>query len=204
MKNVKLLLTAVLLAVGMSASAQFTNSSSSKGYGGGTSGQKGQVAIGGNLSYTPSLESGLSFNNFGLSAKLQYGFTDAIRGELLVGYDFRDKGIGLLHVSGNFHYLFDVAEKLKIYPIVGVGYAHIDMGFWEELYEFGKEIAYEYGDDDDDYEDDGATKDYLLVNAGLGAEYAITDQISATFEVKYQYIKDFNRLPVSLGVIYKF
>lgn len=200
MKNVKLLLTAVLLAVGMSASAQFTSASGSKGYGG-ASGKKGQFALGANFSYTPSLESGVSLNHFGLSAKLQYGFTDAIRGELLVGYDFKNKEIGIVHASGNFHYLFNVADKLIIYPIAGVGYAHVDAGIWDDLYHALKDTYYEHYDDDDV---DEPTRDYLIVNAGLGAEYAITDHVSGTFEVKYQYMKDNNRLPISLGLIYKF
>lgn len=207
MKNFKFLLTAFFFAVGLSASAQFTNSSSrSKGYSGESSGQKGQIAIGANLSYAPCLESGFKVNNFGLSAKLQYGLTDAIRSELLVGYELKDKEVGLFHVSANLHYLFNVTEKLKIYPIAGVGYARLDIGLWGDLADAWEDAwdDYRYYDDDDYDDEDDGSKDKLLVNAGLGAEYAINDRFSASLEVKYQYIKDFNRLPISLGVIYKF
>jgi outer membrane protein X len=208
MKNVRPLFTAMLLAVCMSVSAQFTNSSSSasKGYGGGTSSQKGQVAIGANLSYSPCLESGFKVNNIGLSAKLQYGLSDALRGELLLGYELKDKEIGMFHVSANLHYLFNVTEKLKIYPIVGVGYGRLNAGFWDDMADAFNDAwkDYPYYFDDEDYDDDSGSRDRVLVNAGIGTEYAITDQISASLEVKYQYIKDFNRLPIALGVIYKF
>ena len=157
-----------------------------------------------NLSYSPCLESGFKVNNFGLSAKLQYNFTDAFRGELLTGYDFKDKEIGMFHVSGNFHYLINVGEKMKIYPIVGVGYAHMDYGLWGDISDSFYDFDDDYGYYDGDYDSGSASKNKLLVNAGLGAEYAITDHLSVGIEAKFQYIKDFKRLPISLGFTYKF
>lgn len=41
-------------------------------------------------------------------------------------------------------------------------------------------------------------------NLGAGAEYAITDRFNIGVEVKWQGIKWFNRLPISIGVSYKF
>ena len=170
--------------------------------------QKGQKAIGLNLSYSPSLEKDFKVNNFGLYGKFQYGFTDNLRGELALGYDFKDKEIGLFNAAVNFHYLFNVSEKVKIYPIVGVGYAHFSFGLWEDLEEMGEEFLDEFGDVyGDDYEDEdygSPSKDKLLVNAGLGAEYAVSDRLSLCAEVKYQYIKDFSRLPIAIGFSYKF
>lgn len=156
--------------------------------------QKGQVATGVNVSYTPCLEKGVSFNNFGLSAKLQYGFTKSLRGELLVGYDFENKGISLFHASGNFHYLISVSERFKVYPVVGAGYGIL-------FADLGKISVH---------------KGKFLINAGLGSEYDITDHLSIGIELKYQYITDFSsqkkyqylkelsRLPISLGMAYKF
>ena len=145
--------------------------------------QKGQVGAGLNFNYTPSLESGLSLNNFGLSAKLQYGLTNALRGELLVGYDFKDQGVGLFHASANLHYLIHVGDRFKFYPILGAGYAllTVDWGY------FGS-----------------GSDSKFLANGGLGAEYDFSEHLTAGFEVKYQYIKDFSRLPISLGLTYKF
>jgi len=164
--------------------------------------QKGQKAVGLNLGYTPSLEKGIKVNNFGISAKFQYNLTDAFRSELNVGYDFKDKEIGFFTAAANFHYLFNVGDKFKVYPIVGVGYAHLDFGLWGDLMEMGDEWASEYGYDDE--EESAPSKNKLLVNAGIGAEYALTDKLSVGAEVKYQYIKDACRLPVAIGLSYKF
>lgn len=163
--------------------------------------QKGQKAIGANLSYTPCLEDGIKINNFGIAAKFQYNLTDAFRSELAVGYDFKDKEIGFFTAAANFHYLFNVGEKFKVYPIVGAGYARMDYGLWGDLNEWGNELAEELGYDD---EEDMPSKNKLLVNAGLGAEYAVSDKLSFGAEVKYQYIKDACRLPISIGFAYKF
>lgn len=160
--------------------------------------QKGQKAIGVNLGYTPSLEEGIKINNFGIAAKFQYNLTDAFRSELNVGYDFKDKEIGFFTTALNLHYLFNVGERFKVYPIVGVGYAHMDLGLWGDL-------ADAFDDDEDDYDDeDTGSQDNLLVNTGLGAEYALTEKVSVGAEVKYQYIKDATRLPITIGISYKF
>jgi len=165
--------------------------------------QKGQKAIGFNLGYTPCLEKGIKINNFGIAAKFQYNLTDALRSELNVGYDFKDKEIGFFTAAANFHYLFNVGDKFKVYPIVGVGYSRLDFGLWGDLMEIGDEWADEYGYEDD--EDTSApSKNKFLVNAGLGAEYALTENLSVGAEVKYQYIKDACRLPITIGLSYKF
>jgi len=173
--------------------------------------QKGMIGVGLNLNYTPCLESGVDLNNFGVSGKFQYGITDAIRGEINVGYDFKDSGISLFEAGGSLHYLFNVTDKLKLYPIVGVGYANVNFDFddmfdWDDDdwdYSKPRKKEYYYDDDDDDY-DDSTSDDKVYVNAGLGTEYDISNNFSLNLEVKYQYIKDFNRLPVSLGFTYRF
>ena len=173
--------------------------------------QKGQMAIGANLSYTPCLEKGADLSNFGVSAKFQYNFTDALRGELNAGYDFKDKGVSFLTAAANFHYLFNLGEKFKIYPIVGVGFAHISFDYsgWAE--DVIDDAYGDYLDDelqdliDEAYKDAGSdSENKLLVNAGLGAEYDLSDNFSLCAEVKYQYIKDCCRLPISIGFAYKF
>ena len=50
----------------------------------------------------------------------------------------------------------------------------------------------------------GGSDSKFLANGGLGAEYDFSEHLTAGFEVKYQYIKDFSRLPISLGLTYKF
>ena len=156
--------------------------------------QKGQLAGGLNMNITPCLESGVDLTNFGLAAKLQYGFSNSFRGELQVGYDFESKGISLFHASGNFHYLISVSERFNVYPVVSAGYGIL-------FADLGKISVH---------------KGKFLINEGLGSEYDITDHLSIGIELKYQYITDFSsqkkyqylkelsRLPISLGVAYKF
>ena len=148
-------------------------------FGAGAFAQKGVIGFGVNFNYTPCLEDGADLNHFGVSGKMQYGITDALRGEFVLGYDFEEKGISVFETGANLHYLFNITDKFRVYPIVGVGYANLN---------------YKYGGDDDK----------VYINGGAGAEYDITSCISVGAEVKYQFIEDFNRLPISLGVTYKF
>lgn len=168
--------------------------------------QKGEQAVGINLNVSPCLESGASLTNFGLSAKYQYGITDAIRVEGALGYDFKAKGVGIFEVGANAHYLFNVTDKIKIYPLVGLGYANVSGWGYDTSCKVtgfnpvtGEPIVEKLGDDSDS---GSASKVYF--NVGAGAEYALTDRFGINFELKYQYIKDFSRLPISLGVTYKF
>ena len=39
---------------------------------------------------------------------------------------------------------------------------------------------------------------------GIGADYAIAENLDLNLEFKYQYMKDFNRLPIKIGITYKF
>lgn len=156
--------------------------------------QKGTSAVGINLGYTIGLNDGTKVNNFGLGAKYQYNFTDAFRGELEFTYDFKDKGLSFMNYGVNLHYLINCSESFKVYPIVGLGAATAKLsvdGF--------------YDDEDDEYYDGGsASKTHFSFNVGVGGEYLVSEHIGVSLEVKYQYIKDFSRLPIRLGVAYKF
>lgn len=39
---------------------------------------------------------------------------------------------------------------------------------------------------------------------GVRGEHAITSKLSAGLEIKYQYVKDFQRLPITIGATYHF
>lgn len=137
--------------------------------------EKGDMAAGLNLGVAPFVGNGVSTTNFGLGAKFQYNVSDPVRLEADIDYWFKSQGMGVFDISANAHYLFKLSDKFNLYPVVGIGYGRIT----GELNRF-------------------------LVNAGVGAEYAITDKISAGAEFKYQFMKDFGRLPITIGVTYKF
>lgn len=160
--------------------------------------EKGESAVGVNVGVAPCMESGVSLTNVGIGVKYQYNFTNALRAEADFDYGFKAKGMSLWDVSANAHYLFNVTDKFTVYPLVGVGYASLK-GEW----------GFDWDDDPSDYsrsyEKGGtATTGKFLVNFGIGAEYAVSSKISVGFEAKYQYIQDFSRLPLSIGVTYKF
>lgn len=184
--------------------------------------QKGQSAVGINLGAAPCLESGASLTNFEIGAKYQYGITDAIRLEADLSYGIKSKGMDVFEISANAHYLFNIGDKIKVYPLVGIGYGHIGGGFSggdivvdipdvDYGNNWNVSRAYPYPDYNPDDEIDASDNDSsapsankFLFNVGAGAEYALTSKLSVGIEVKYQYMSHFSRLPITLGVTYKF
>lgn len=144
--------------------------------------QKGDLALGVNLGVAPCLEKNASWTTFGLGAKVQYGLTDNVRSELEFTYWFEANNVADLELAANFHYLFNVSEKFNMYPIVGIGY--------------GSPRSSSHGVT--------TSLNRFVFNLGLGAEYAFTERLVGSFEVKYQYMKDFNRMPITVGMAYKF
>lgn len=152
--------------------------------------QQGQAAVGINLNVSPCLEKGASLTNFGLAAKFQYNLLDALRGEVQAAYDFKSKGFSVFTGALNFHYLFNIGDKFKLYPIAGIGYGNVKYSE-SETYEGHKFSVSE-------------SEGKFLVNAGVGGEIDINRHFAVSLEVKYQYMKHFQRLPISLGAVYKF
>ena len=79
--------------------------------------QQGDKAIGGNL----VIGTGDSYTNVGIGVKFLYNVTDPIR--LAGEYDFFPKKdmVTWWDFSVYGHYLFPVADKLVVYPSVGLG-----------------------------------------------------------------------------------
>ena len=86
--------------------------------------EKGDMAVGVNLGVAPCLESGASVTNFGIGAKFQYNVTNPIRLEAAFDYGFKSKGVDAMTLGINAHYIVKVANKISVYPLVGIGYAH--------------------------------------------------------------------------------
>lgn len=155
--------------------------------------QRGQMAAGFTLMAVPSLESHYSSTNFGFGGKFQYSLTDKIRLEGDVDYITKNKGMSQFDLIANAHYMFNIAPRFNMYPIVGLGYAHLN---------------YDGGDIDIDI--DGVefhsnnSEGRFLFNAGLGFEYELTRNLIGSFEVKYQYVDDWSKLPIAFGIAYRF
>ena len=145
------------------------------------SAQAGDKALGAQLVF------GSETNNIGLGVKGQYYFTDQIRGEASVDYFFKNKGVSMWDINANVHYLFDVANKVKVYPLAGLGYTN-----WSYKLEYDN-VTLAKG-----------TDGRLAVNLGGGAEYELTKDLSVNAELKYQIISHYNQLVLGVGVAYKF
>ena len=170
--------------------------------------QKEVKAVGLNLNY------GSEIKNLGIGAKFQYGITDAIRIEPSFNYYLEKDGFGLWDISANFHYLFNVAEKINVYPLAGIGYANVKSGWgfeydedydYEDYYSLKSRNSWE---DDYDYEEDmegGSTNSgEIVVNLGVGAEYQLNEKLSVGAELKYQIISNFNQIVFGVGATYRF
>jgi outer membrane protein X len=165
----------------------------------GASAQAGDVAFGVNLGVAPVLEDGASVTNIGLGAKVQLGITDPIRVEVAANYWFKDNYFSVFDLGLNGHYLIPVADRFKLYPLVGIGYGRVKASV----------------DSDDDIWDYSPSRagghvtwsssiNRFLFNVGIGGEYAVSSRVSIGAEFKYQYMKDFSRMPISVGLTYKF
>lgn len=177
--------------------------------------EKGEMAAGINLGVAPCLESGVSSTNFGIGAKFQYNISNPVRLEAALDYGFKNKGIDVMTVGVNAHYLFKIGNKFNIYPLVGLGYGHLggaSVKFDEDAMSELGDLMGEIGGSSakDEYEDaldkskGSVSANKFYFNVGAGAEYAITGKLSAGLEVKYQYMKNFSRLPIYLGLTYRF
>ena len=145
------------------------------------SAQAGDKALGAQLLF------GSKTNNIGLGVKGQYYFTDQIRGEASFDYFLKNQGVSMWDINANVHYLFDVADKFKVYPVAGLGSTN-----WSYKYEYAGHTIAEGSDG------------RIAINLGGGAEYELTKDLSVNAELKYQIISNYNQLLLGVGVAYKF
>lgn len=138
------------------------------------SAQRGQMAVGGNLLY------GTEINSVGLGAKFQYGIIDHLRGEASFNYYFQNKGFRMWDLNANAHYLFDITEKFRAYPLAGLTV-----------------VNKSYSDVDDSITRFG-------LNLGGGCEYDVTPNVVLNAEFKYSIVSTIDQAVLSVGAVYKF
>lgn len=159
--------------------------------------QKGTSAAGINLGCGIGLGDAKDYSNFDIAVKYQYGVSDAIRLEALFDYGIGfNKDFGgikakndVLTYGINAHWIVNPGSTFKFYPIVGIGGGTV-LG---KVSYGGVSIS------------DNATG--FLYNVGVGGEYSIADDLAVNLEIKFQSIVkngSYNRLPIELGLSYKF
>lgn len=163
------------------------------------SAQAKTAAVGLNLNYGTEIES------LGLGVKGSYCFTDHIRGEASFNYFFPKGHLTMWEINANAHYLFNVADKFKVYPLVGLTYVH---GHWSGLDvnlgggDWGYGAPMRKANGEITVKDNNTGK--FGVNLGGGAQYDLTDNLMLNFEVKYSLVSDLDQCVISLGAAYKF
>ena len=160
--------------------------------------QKGKSAAGINLGYGIGLGDAKDYSTFDLGLKYQYGLTDAFRLEALLDFGMglnKDLGFGVkakndvITYGVNIHYIVNPGSSFKFYPILGIG---------------GGTVKGKVSADNMSYSE--STSGFMY-NVGVGGEYSITENIALGLEVKFQSILNngsYNRLPIELGLSYKF
>lgn len=165
--------------------------------------QKGQTAVGVNVLY------GTEISNPGFGVKGQYNITDALRGEASFDYFLKKDGVTFWDINVNLHYLFDIANNVKVYPLAGVTYAHASVGdsdLADAAIEAAKAAGMPYNEAEirAEYGDAGGSEGKFGVNLGGGIQYDINNQWMVNFEAKYQIISNFDQAVFSVGAAYKF
>ena len=170
--------------------------------------QQGESAVSVNLGYG----SGSFHKAFKVGAEYKYNITDAIRIAPGFDYFFKSDGIGLWSANVNGHYLFDIkgAEGLKIYPLFGFTLLGTTGSADAGDYNPGDYLPDGYGDLFDEIYDDaleeagGGNETRFGCNLGAGIQYPIAESIDLGFEIKYQFVKDFDQIVFGINAAYKF
>ena len=206
-----LFMFAALVMLATSASAQFSNSKSSR-----TSSDDSRGAIGVNV----SLATG-DIGTIGFGAKAQYRFIDQFRGEASFNYFLKKDYVSSWDVNLNFHYLIPVANSIKVYPLAGVTYKRVISHFEtsaissyssepnpfnyssETAYLKALENYYNYlsgGESSSTTSSDG----HFGANLGAGVDFDLSDSWKLNFETKYQLISNYGQVVFTVGAAYKF
>ena len=128
----------------------------------------------------------------GVGLKFQSNYSHAWRSAASVNYYFKKNGVTCLDLNAEQHYLFEVGDKIRLYPLAGfraaiwkVDDVNADVG--------GYHIKV-----------DGDSDMKLGFNAGGGIDYLLGEHWGLNAEVKYQYLKGADQVQFSVGVGYRF
>ncbi len=149
----------------------------------------GHAGVGLNLGVAPNIEKGSKINNFELGGRVSYSFTDLLRGTLDLNYGFADKNVSTFTTVANVNAMIPLSDGFYLYPLAGVGFGNIHTS--NLMYDFER-----------DEQSNNASR--FVFDIGIGGEYEFSKNFAAGLEFKYQYMKDFSRLPVTLSLTYKF
>ena len=146
-----------------------------------------------------------NFNAFGLHARIMYGISEEMRLSLMDEFYFKDGLSYLDNLDFDFHYLFNVADNIHIYPFGGATIqltkskdVTIDEPIFDNNYNYIGDQSVTYS---------GESMSAFGLNLGCGVQYAINDQIAISAEAKYRFYFKENykgQFVLGAGLIYHF
>ena len=146
-----------------------------------------------------------NFNAFGLHARLMYGINEEMRLSIMDEFYFKDGLSYLDNLDFDFHYLFNVADNIHVYPFGGATIqlskskdVTIDEPIFDNNYNYIGTQSVTYG---------GESMSAFGLNLGCGVQYAITDQVAICAEAKYRFYFKENykgQFVLGAGVVYHF
>ena len=141
--------------------------------------KKGDMDAGVNLLYGTTS----GWSNLGLGAKLRYNVTDPIRLAAEFDYFLKKDYVSFYDFSVYGHYLFSVADKVVVYPSVGLGVLGAPS---TDIY--GIKIP---GSSD------------FVISLGGGIDYEISSNLTLNGELRYK-TETGGWFNIAVGVAYKF
>lgn len=195
--------------------------------------QEGLSEAGVNFGLMPGIKGS---TNVGIGIKYGYMASDNLRFEASGMYYFKSKAASLSYIkdhvgpdgtmkdymSGkdtywidaniNAHYLFNVADKISIYPIFGFTTLFGKTSFeWKDKTNSMEGVPSKELDKNNNpvsykgINEKFSDKHFRFgVNLGFGAQYEITEDFAITLEAKYKLVKDFADFNAALGCVVLF
>jgi outer membrane protein X len=148
--------------------------------------ESGEWNVGGQVVYGTKAETA------GIGLHVKNCLTDAFRASLSSNYYFKHAGVSAFDVNLEANYLFDVGEKVRVYPLAGVV-----IGIWH-----ADGIDVSYGGMN--FGVDGQTESKVGANLGGGIDYLVSDHFGLNAEVKYQIISHASQVVFGIGASYRF
>jgi len=146
-----------------------------------------------------------NFNAFGLYGRVMYGINEEMRLSLMDEFYFKDGLSYLDNLDFDFHYLFNVADNIHVYPFGGATIqlskskdVTVQEPIFDNNYNYIGDKPVTYG---------GESMSAFGLNFGCGVQYAFTDQVAICAEAKYRFYFKENykgQFVLGAGVIYKF
>jgi outer membrane protein X len=151
--------------------------------------EQGDMAVGGSLNFNTKA------SMFGIGARYQYFFIDKLRGDGEFAYYFKKDGVSMFTILASANYLFNVADKVNVYPIAGLGIAHSSAS--------SIDINESYMGQTIHITSNGASSTDFIGQIGAGAQYDFSDKVAGNFDAKLQFGSG-TAFVIAAGIIYKF